>query len=191
MHRRALSRITFHSAHLAVVLALAFALALRQPAYADDVRPPPVPANIQVAPGNVPFLVGHAVGTQNYVCVPAGSGVAFVLSTPQATLFSDDEEQLIMHFFSPNPDENNTDPAVSATGMIRATWQHSRDASTVWAQVTKDDGEPRCEWRYPCCSDASGAVATRLLGSGRRPHRRDAPDDQREINGQRSRVREF
>ncbi len=109
----------------ATALAVAFAVALPQPAYADDVTPPPVPANIKVPAGNEAFLVGHGVGTQNYVCLPSGTGVAFMLFTPQATLFSDDDKQITTHFFSPNPFENNTNPAVVAAGMIRATWQHS------------------------------------------------------------------
>jgi hypothetical protein len=123
----------------ATALAAAFALALPQPAYADDVTPPPVPDNIKVEAGNVAFLVGHAVGTQNYVCLPSGTGVAYTLFTPQATLFSDDDKQLTTHFFSPNPDEKNTNPAVAAAGTIRATWQHSRDTSTVWGQVKPGD----------------------------------------------------
>ena len=35
--------------------------------------PPPLPANIQVPPGNTPYLLGHAVGTQNYICLPTGN----------------------------------------------------------------------------------------------------------------------
>ena len=72
--------------------------------HAGKVTPPPVPANLQVPAGNNAFLVGHAVGTQNYVCAalrPLASPI--VLFTPQATLFSDDGEQVITHFFSPNP----------------------------------------------------------------------------------------
>jgi hypothetical protein len=119
----------------AAALAAAFAVALPQPAYADDLTTPAVPANIAVRAGNKAFLVGHAVGTQNYVCLPSGTGVAFVLFTPEATLFSDDEKQVTTHFFSPNPFENNPNPALAAVGPIRATWQHSRDTSTVWGEV--------------------------------------------------------
>ena len=119
----------------ATALAAVFAVALPLPAYADDVKPPPTPANITVKAGNEPFLVGHAAGTQNYVCLPSGNGVAFVLFTPEATLFSDEGKQLITHFFGPNPEETNTNPAVVATGTIRAAWQHSRDSSAVWGQV--------------------------------------------------------
>src|SRR5262245_47139397 len=108
----------------AVALAVAFTVALPQPAHADDVTPPSVPANIQVPSGNKAFLEGHAVGTQNYICLPSGLSFAWVLFGPQATLFDDDGEQVITHFLSPNPDE---------TGTPRATWQHSRDTSAVWA----------------------------------------------------------
>jgi hypothetical protein len=55
---------------LAVALAVAFAASLSQPAYADKVTPLPVPPDLQVAAGNEAFLVGHAVGTQNYVWAP-------------------------------------------------------------------------------------------------------------------------
>jgi len=100
-----------------------------------SITPPPVPTDIQVPEGNEAFLVGHAVGTQNYVCQPSGSGVAFTLFTPQATLFDDQGEQITTHFFSPNPFEPNNDTKVAANGIIRAAWQHSRDTSTVWGKV--------------------------------------------------------
>jgi hypothetical protein len=106
-----------------------------------DITPPPVPANIQVPAGNTAFLLGHGVGTQNYVCLPSGSGVTFRLFTPQATLF-DDDKQVITHYFSPNPFETNTNPAVTATGMIRATWQDSKDTSTVWGAVSASSTDP-------------------------------------------------
>ena len=92
---------------------------------AGGATPPPMPANIQTPAGNKVFLVGHAVGTQNYVCLPSGTGVKFTLFTPQATLFKE-RKQVTTHYFSPNPVEG---------GTIRATWQHSKDTSTVWGQV--------------------------------------------------------
>jgi len=119
----------------ATALAVAFTVSLPQPAHAGHVTPPSVPPEIQVPAGNKAFLEGHGVGTQNYVCRPSGSGVKFVLFTPQATLFNDDGKQLTTHFFSPNPFEANTDPTVVGDDMIRVTWQHSRDSSTVWAQL--------------------------------------------------------
>ena len=123
----------------ALAVAAASAVALPQPAWADEITVPPMPDNIAVPAGNVPFLVGHAIGTQNYVCVPTSTGVAFKLFTPEATLLDDDEGQIITHFFSPNPDEQpNLDPAVTATGTIRAAWQHSHDGSTFWGSATPD-----------------------------------------------------
>ena len=119
----------------ATALAVAFAVSL--PAHAGKVTPPDVPFNLQVDAGNHPFLVGHARGTQNYVCAPSANGVAYVLFTPQATLYNDDLDQVITHFFSPNPDlsDPNKSAAVVADGAIRATWVDSRDGSSVWAKV--------------------------------------------------------
>ena len=122
-------------------LAVGLMVSLPQLAQAQSVTPPIVPDNkLQVEPGNEAFLVGHAIGTQNYVCKPSGTGVKFVLFTPEATLFKDNaDRQIITHFFSPNPFESNTDATVVADGMIRATWQ-ARDTSTVWAKVHEVDG---------------------------------------------------
>lgn len=117
---------------LAGVAALALSVQATAPAYADTITPPDVPTEIRVPAGNKLYLVGHAVGTQNYVCVPSGTGVRFVLFTPQATLFDGDGEQLTTHFFSPNPSEPNTNPRVISAYLIRAAWQHSKDSSTVW-----------------------------------------------------------
>jgi Protein of unknown function (DUF3455) len=128
--------------HIACVTALvmAFTAALAQAAHADSLTPPPVPAKLEVPVHNVVYLVGHAVGTQNYSCVPCDPtkpdcpfGVAWTLFTPQATLFDDQGEQIIHHFFSPNPLEPVSSPF--ANGIVRATWQHSRDTSTVWAKA--------------------------------------------------------
>ena len=127
----------------ATALAMAFTVPLSQPAYAGgQVTPPTVPPNLRVEAGNKAFLKGEAQGTQNYVCAPSAAsptGVAYVLFTPEATLFSDDDGgQIITHFFSPNPDprDPNTNPAVVAPeGAIRATWVHSHDGSSVWAKL--------------------------------------------------------
>jgi Protein of unknown function (DUF3455) len=108
-------------------LAAAFTVSRPQLAHADHVTPPPVPANIQVSAGNKAFLEGHAIGTQDYICLPSGSGFAWTFFGPQATLFNDDDKQVITHFLSPNPFEG---------GTPRATWQHSQDTSTVWAFAT-------------------------------------------------------
>jgi hypothetical protein len=124
----------------ACATALAAAFAFSPTAHAGKVTFPDVPPELRVEDGSHPFLVGHAIGTQNYVCVPSATsntGVAFVLFTPEATLFNDDGDQLITHFFSPNRDSGdpNISPAVTADSAIRPTWQHSRDGSTVWAKL--------------------------------------------------------
>jgi hypothetical protein len=48
------------------------------------VNPPPVPSTIR-REGNVAFLKGHAVGTQNYTCVPSNG--AYGWKEPQFHLF--------------------------------------------------------------------------------------------------------
>src|SRR5215467_12243757 len=128
----------------ATALAVAFAVALPQPTRAANVTPPPVPTNIEVPTGNTAFLVGHGVGTQNYICLPCpnpstttcpdASGFAYILFTPEATLFNpeDNTEQLITHFFSPN---RNPTERGEKKGTIRVTWQDSQDTSTVWAKA--------------------------------------------------------
>jgi len=107
--------------------------AQQQAAQANGVSVPPVPANLEVPAPHQVVLVGHAVGTQNYVCLPSGAGVAWTLFTPQATLFRKTGKQLLTHFFSPNPVENST---------VRAAWQNSRDSSTVWGLVAESSSDP-------------------------------------------------
>ena len=87
----------------AAALVVTFAVSRPQLAHADQVTPPPVPANLQVEAGHQAFLEGHAVGTQNYICLPSGSGFAWTLFGPQATLFNDDDKQVITHFLQTVP----------------------------------------------------------------------------------------
>jgi len=112
-----------------VALGLALTILLPHAAHADDIVPPIVPDRIQVLAPNEVFLIGHAAGSQNYVCVPSGTGVDWSLFTPEATLFNDSIQQVTTHFFSvnPNPDDR---------GAIRATWESSKDSSAVWAAAT-------------------------------------------------------
>jgi hypothetical protein len=111
-------------------LGMAATFALPQAAHAQTVTPPPVPAELEVPAPNQAFLLGRGVGTQNYSCQPSLTigQVAWVLFTPQATLFTDQGEQLTSHFNSPNPVEGGT--------VVRATWRDSQDTSTVWAKAT-------------------------------------------------------
>jgi hypothetical protein len=116
----------------ATVLGMAF-VALPQAARAEKkVTPPPVPAGLEVEAGNEAVFVGHGVGTQNYVCLPSGSTVAWTLFTPEATLFDDRGKQLTTHFFSPNPQDG---------GIVRATWQDSKDTSTVWGTLINSSSD--------------------------------------------------
>jgi hypothetical protein len=116
---------------LASVAALVIASGGRAAAHDGDRRvdPPLVPGNLEVPAGYRAFLEGHAVGTQNFVCLSSGTTFAWAFFGPQATLFNDDDQQITTHFLSANPDE---------AGLARATWQHSRDTSSVWAFATPD-----------------------------------------------------
>ena len=148
---------------IAVLLFASTTSALAQAPVADNIAIrniilPPMPDNLQLhaEDGFTAFRVGHAVGTQNYVCKPtANGGFAFALFTPQATLFTDANKEIIVHFFSPNPDEANTDPNVVANFAIRATWQDSADMSTVWAKLDQSSTDAPFV--------AEGAVAWLLL----------------------------
>ncbi len=104
-------------------------------AHAGDVTPPAVPAALEVTDGSRPFLVVHAVGTQNQVCLPrtSGPGLAWTFFGPQASLFDEGSRQLLTHFLSANPSEG---------GTARPTWQHSRDSSAVWAQPVASSSDP-------------------------------------------------
>jgi Protein of unknown function (DUF3455) len=124
---------------LSVACATTFVLASSAalPARAQElhVKPPTVPTDLQVPEGHRLFFVGHAFGTQNYICLPAttATGVAWTLFGPQANLFDDRDEQVMTHFASPNPDEK---------GTIRPTWQSSRDTSAVWGLAFKSVPAP-------------------------------------------------
>lgn len=135
----------------AALTAIALAFAVSQSVHAGKVVPPDVPFELRPDMGSHAFLVGHAFGTQNYVCAPSttsNSGFAYALFTPEATLLNADGDQIITHFFSPNPDPSdpNTGSTVIADGAVRPTWQHSRDGSSVWAKqhpngsVNRNDG---------------------------------------------------
>lgn len=118
----------FHAVVTRLLAVVAMAAWLPQPALADPITPPDVPPGLGVEAGHRPFLVGHAYGTQNYICLPSGPGFAYSLFTPEATLFDDDAEQIVTHFFSPNPDPSDN-------GTIRATWEDSRDSSRFFGAV--------------------------------------------------------
>lgn len=109
-------------------------------AAAQTVTPPPTPTLITPPEGNTAFLLGQAVGTQGYVCLPTSPGASTASWTinsprPQATLFMKffgQDIQIITHFLS--PDEKPKDPT-KPVPFANATWQSSFDSSRVWAAV--------------------------------------------------------
>jgi hypothetical protein len=118
---------------IVIALAVALTTALSPPAGANPLAPPPMPATIEAPAGHTPFFVAHAAGTQDYICAPSGAGVAWTFIGPQATLFKANLHQVATHFLSPNPFEG---------GIARATWQHSRDTSAVWARAIMASSDP-------------------------------------------------
>lgn len=83
--------------------------------------------------GNTPFLVGHATGTQGYVCLPTITG-AVNATRPEATSFHDPvgpKRPIITHFLSHDTEPNKVAPDPLPFGS--ATWQSSVYSSKVWA----------------------------------------------------------
>jgi hypothetical protein len=115
-----------------IVAALAAAAPLA--AMATNITSPKVPDNLAAPAGSKAFLIGHAVGTQNYICLPDGAGAKWVLFGPQATVFDDRGVQIMTHFLSPNPVESNAP---------RATWMDSDRTSAVWAVKVAESDDAR------------------------------------------------
>ena len=97
--------------------------------------PPQVPTELEAPEGSRLFLTLHAVGTQNQMCVLNANGVgSWNFFGPQATLFNNKGEQVGTHFLSTN--------MVQPGSQSHATWQHSRDTSTVWAVAVGTSIDP-------------------------------------------------
>jgi len=73
-----------------------------------------VPSEIRVPAGNVPFLLGHASGTQNYVCQESASGFAWTLVAPAAALVDDRGRPIISHYAGPTREANGGSTVVGA-----------------------------------------------------------------------------
>jgi len=114
-------------------LVVTLAIAATDASSAGHLTPPAVPANLEVPAGRKAFLISGAEGTQNYICLPTATGAAWTFFGPQATLVNDKGDQIVTHFLSPNPAE---------AGTPRATWQHSRDTSAVWATAIANSSDP-------------------------------------------------
>src|SRR5262245_42990147 len=86
----------------AIAVALALLPLLPGAAYAEmPPSAPSVPVAIQVPAGQVPFLLGHATGTQDYLCQPASTsstGYAWTFVAPAATLVDDNGAPILTHF---------------------------------------------------------------------------------------------
>ena len=96
-------------------------------AQTQKVNPPTTPTLITPPVGNSAFLVGHALGTQGYICLPTSPGASTASWTvkgarPEAILFQSffgQDFQIITHFLSPN--ENPNDAATKPLPFGSAT----------------------------------------------------------------------
>ena len=147
----------------ALVLACAFGTVT--PAAVQTGAPLNTPDAITPPPGNSEFLVGHAFGTQGYVCLPTSTGgTSWTINSarPEATLFTNvfgHPFQIITHFLSPDANPNQNAPNPLPPGGS-ATWQSSLDTSSVWGKKVGSinaGSDPSCP--------NSGAIPCLLLQS--------------------------
>jgi hypothetical protein len=122
----------------AAILALVCTVGMTNYAVAESVTPPPTPIDITPPAGNTAFAVGHAFGSQGYVCLPdpktGATSWTINAPRPEATLFVNVfglTVQEITHFASVNT--NPIDPTLPVPLGGNATWQSSLDSSKVWA----------------------------------------------------------
>src|SRR5690349_3938744 len=99
----------------AAALVLTSVLGTAALAPAQSLAPPTTPTLIAVPEGANAFLLGKAVGTQGYVCLPSGAGASWTVNgaRPEATLFTTlfgQDFQIITHFLSPNTNPNKFAP---------------------------------------------------------------------------------
>ncbi len=120
-------------------------LAITPTAVALGQTPQLVPSAITPPVGNTAFLTAHAVGTQNYICLPSTSvngttTTNWTFIGPQATLsvsVGHFLQQVSTHFLSAVPTGSvAAEPGciLSADGkqIYCPTWQSSFDSSAVW-----------------------------------------------------------
>jgi hypothetical protein len=149
------------------VIALGCALAAIPGARGESLIPPPTSTKITPPVGNSLFLVGHATGTQGYVCLPTAKDPTVASWTvnnprPEATLFQHvfgTDIQIITHFLSPDTNPNGV---LKVLPFGSATWQSSFDSSKVWAAVL--DGNTVPAGSEPACPN-DGSIACLLLQS--------------------------
>src|SRR5215472_2788231 len=142
-------------------------------AAAQTVTPPTTPTRITPPEGNSAFLVGHAFGTQGYVCLPTSTGASWTVNNarPEATLFANifgEAVQIITHFLSPVENPNGIGPTPSRFGD--ATWQSSFDSSRVWAQKDNKDSFVTAGTDSSCPNGASiDCLLLQVIGSAQGP----------------------
>jgi hypothetical protein len=139
-------------ARLAVLTLTFLAGATVPPALAfEAIKVPPTPPIITPPAGNVAFLLGHATGTQGYVCLPSGEGASWTVnsSRPQATLFvnfpGDASQQILTHFLSPDANPNQFAPNPLPFGS--PTWQGSFNHLLVYPKYTRNPPLVHCAGR--------------------------------------------
>jgi hypothetical protein len=149
---------------LVAALVLGCALGTVTHAEAQKIKPPATPPIITPPAGNSAFLVGHAFGTQGYVCLPTSTSAASWAvngARPEATLFASSlgkNVEVVTHFLSPDTNPNQFAPNPLPFGS--PTWQSSFDSSKVW-------GKPLASivaGSDPSCPNA-GAISCLLLQS--------------------------
>ena len=168
-----------------LLVALA-ALAMTSVAFAQDkaqekteafsfssIPSPATPTRITPPEGNSAFLVGHATGTQGYVCLPTSTGASWTVNNarPEATLFANifgEAVQIITHFLSPVENPNGIGPTPSRFGD--ATWQSSFDSSRVWAQKDNKDSFVTAGTDSSCPNGGSiDCLLLQVIGSAQGP----------------------
>jgi hypothetical protein len=159
-------------AHRPTLIALALGCLFVAGAHAQSLTPPATPTLITPPQGNSAFLLGQAVGTQGYICLPTSAGAPTASwtvkgSRPEATLFQRVfglDIQIITHFLS--PDTNPNDDAPSPLPFGSATWQ-ALDSSKVWAQVMNGNSIPAGS--DPSCPTAGSIPCLLLQSIGSQP----------------------
>jgi hypothetical protein len=136
----------------------------------EEIARPTTPPAITPPAGNSVFLVGHATGTQGYVCLPGSAGVSWTINNarPEATLFANTsgaDVQIMTHFLSPNTNPNQFAPNPLPFGS--PTWQSSVDSSKVWAQP----GRAIAAGSDPSCPNTGSipCLALQVIGSAQGP----------------------
>lgn len=147
-----------------LVLVLGCAFCMSPFAAAQNITPPITPAAITPPAGNSAYLMGRAVGTQGYVCLPTSTGASWTVnsSRPEATLFVrlfGHDVQIVTHYLSPvtNPNQFAPDPLPFGS----PTWQSSLDSSVVWAKALT----PAVTSGSDASCPAPGAIPCLLLQS--------------------------